>query len=740
MNEEFLISLNDLFSLFRRYKGKIYFAIFSFALAGFLFGLCRPVVYIAKATFRDKAPSESMPDISASLKILGVNDSSSTEALSWLKSRYLISKLIKKLSLQAEIQRNDSYFMRICNNITVEKALWMKLKSPSLADLEREIVVQGVNYPAEFPTQLSIIPLNASSYHVVEKKKVLGVGQFGEPFENERFSFTLLANKKISKHELTLWPEWKVAEDIIGNLSIKPDTKDKTLFNLIYADRDRYLACTSINDLMDLYLEHMRQEHRFLLQEHLSYLQKRQDEMNQNLKGVLAEHVSTLSSDLTTSGFPSSQSEIEYLSEASLQYTKNLHLIEMEMTRLMNFRDGGFTYHDHYRSQDDPHTINATLAEIRQLKKQADVLELSLKSNAPEPLLQKGKFAELMTEHQNVLSYAKEVKEMLEKLKGKQPLGKEYKIFDEPKYIAGMWNDRLQDDPLVSSHFQVYLNNLDHFFDVYDKTLKERLTHQQNPPEELQGMNLQTVQEVYSSFCKTRGEIESYRRQFEYVLEQMLNPTFEISSLSAVLEDPVSQKLIEKACHLELVLKEEGNRSIKEQERLKNELANHRGFLQTHVNQSLEMIKIREKLILDKTFHLQQTTHGLIQQQISILEKYLEDFIETRLSNLEQEKVFIYQQREKLQQDMSKIPAKWVSEKMIDSQVRLNQQLMSELTKLVENKNISTNLEAVRSKPVDIATHRPLQFDQRTYFCGFLAIPACPLSRVKVPHFQEFQR
>ncbi len=708
--EEFLITLADLFHLFKRSKRKIGLACFAFALIGALFGLSRPAVYVAKGSFRDKAPSESnnAQDVSASLKILGLSETGTSEALSWMQSRHLIGKLVKRLSLQAEIQNKNSLFDRFRDNLKVEKALWMNEKRPSLADLEKEMVVQTVNYQAEYPTELTVTPLDSLAYQVSNKGKVIGSGRFGEPFQTDNYSFTLAAPKNPKACRLTLWPQWKVVDDLVKTLQIKADTKDKTLFNLTYAHRDRSLACSCVNELMELYLEHMRYQHRFLLQEHLSYLQKRQDEMNENLKTVLEEHVSTLSSDLSTSGFPSTQSVIEYLSETLLQYTKSLHLIEMEIIRLKNFRDSGFAYHDQYRSEDDPYTINATLAEIRQLKKQSDVIELALKNNAPEQNLL-AKFADLMKEHKNIHTYSDEVKEILEKLKGKQPLEKEYSLFQEPRYIAGVWKDRLQDSVeeadyrLCSSHFQLYLGHLDHFFDVYEKTLKERITHQQNPPDELQGMTLDTAQEVYSGYCKMQSDIESTRRQFEYVLDQMQNPQFEISSLSAILSDPVSQKMIEKASNVELLLKEEGNRSGREQDRLKAELATHRGFLQTHIRQSLELVKIREKLMHEKSYHLQQATLELIQQKISILEKYLEDFIETRLANLEQEKLFIYQQQAGLQQEMGKIPGKWVSEKMIDQQVKLNQQLMSELTKLVENKNISTNLEAVRSTPVDMA-------------------------------------
>lgn len=707
-NKDFLITFTDLIQLFKRGKKCIGRTCLICALLGCLFGLLRPVVYIAKGSFRDKATSESSAqDTSASLKILGLNDSGTSEALSWMQSRHLLGKLAERLALQAEIEKKPpSLLARVFANVQVETALWMKLKRPSLPDLQKEIAVVEVDYSPEYPTVLTIAPLDAARYQVAEKGKVIGQGTFGAPFQTAAYSFTLAAHHAKEPSKLVLWPKWKVVDDLVKTFQIKADTKDKTLFNLSFAHRDRKLACAGVNQLMELYLEQMRHQHRFLLQEHLSYLQKRQDEMNENLKSVLEQHVAALSSDLSTSGFPSSESVIDYLAETQLQYTKSLHAIEMEIIRLKNFKESGLVYHDHYHSEEDPHTINAALAEIRQLKKQSDVIELALKNHAFEQNL--SKFADLIEEHKNVHLYAAEVKEISEKLKNNEALAKAYRLFQEPRYIAGVWNDRLQlsagdDYTLCSAHFQNYLGNLEHFFEVYEKTLKERITHQQNPPDELQGINLETAQEVYGGYCKTLSDIESNRRQFEYVLEQMHDAQFEISSLSAILSDPVSQRMIEKASGLELSLKEEGNRSVKEVERLKGELAAHRGFLHTHIRQSLELIKIREKLLHEKSYNLQQTTLELIQQQISILEKYLEDFIETRLANLMQEKQYIYQQQAGLQEEMGKIPGKWVFEKMIDQQMRLNQQLMAELTKLVENKNISTNLEAVRSTPVDFA-------------------------------------
>src|SRR5262249_50088821 len=112
---------------------------------------------------------------------------------------------------------------------------------------------------------------------------------------------------------------------------------------------------------------------------------------------------------------------------------------------------------------------------------------------------------------------------------------------------------------------------------------------------------------------------------------------------------------------------------------------------------------LREKLIQDKIRGIQHVILELIQQNISILEKYLEDYIATRLANLEQERQIIVQHQEQLYQEIAAIPSSWVSEKMIHQHVELSEKLMAEVAKMVEAKNISTNLEVVQSTPVDYA-------------------------------------
>lgn len=88
---------------------------------------------------------------------------------------------------------------------------------------------------------------------------------------------------------------------------------------------------------------------------------------------------------------------------------------------------------------------------------------------------------------------------------------------------------------------------------------------------------------------------------------------------------------------------------------------------------------------------------------MSVLQKHLADYTKTRINNLLQERTALEQHQYELQQEMAKLPAKWVSEKMIDHQTELNKKMVEEITHIVEAKNITSNLELIQSAPIDLA-------------------------------------
>ncbi|MFQ5730065.1 MAG: hypothetical protein ACE5GN_06865, partial [Waddliaceae bacterium] len=176
-----------------------------------------------------------------------------------------------------------------------------------------------------------------------------------------------------------------------------------------------------------------------------------------------------------------------------------------------------------------------------------------------------------------------------------------------------------------------------------------------------------------------------------------------VSSLSTVIDDSVISAMVDKASESVLALQDEANHSQKEKDRLKKELEIQKRFLDLHLQQTVQLSHLQEGLLKDKIQSLQKASLELIQQQVSILENQLADSITNHIRNMKQERQLIEQFQLELRGEMSKLPKKWASEKLIEQQLKMNATMVEELTKLVESKNIADNLEMVQSAPVDLA-------------------------------------
>lgn len=243
-------------------------------------------------------------------------------------------------------------------------------------------------------------------------------------------------------------------------------------------------------------------------------------------------------------------------------------------------------------------------------------------------------------------------------------------------------------------------------------------TSNEEKENDFQGINLQTARELYLTYCKELHQIETSMLQYEHILLQLKDPNFEICSLGTILDDPVSRDMISKASQTALSLKDANNRSNREQDRLKEELLVQKNFLQMHLAQSLQLLTIRYDLVKQKIRDIQHVNLGLIQQQISIMEKHLVDYIISHILSSNQQRDVIVQHQKELHDELKRLPTKWVSEKLIVLEMEANQRMIDEITKLVETKNIGSNLEVVQSAPVDAAI--PPLYPNRPFLAFFM--------------------
>lgn len=220
---------------------------------------------------------------------------------------------------------------------------------------------------------------------------------------------------------------------------------------------------------------------------------------------------------------------------------------------------------------------------------------------------------------------------------------------------------------------------------------------------DLHGIDLRTAEEVFLALNTQRSQVESEIKQTRFILDQLQDPDFAISSLAGSIMDPVGREIVSRASTAELNLRDSGNRSEREQERLRETLSQQRAFLDEHLNQSNELLVLREDFLKQKTIALQQVLYNLLQQQIGISEQHLQDYLGARMGHLQQEKGLLQQTLDGLRQQMALLPTRWAAEQMVLQRMKLNKTLVEEIGRFVESKTISNNLENMQSGPVDLA-------------------------------------
>lgn len=708
--EKNTITFSDLLLILNRSKFKIGMCAAIFSVTACLIILVSPPMYIAEATFREKSKTQTETSKNLSLALIfGNQEGSENAAISLMKSRKLLERVILQLGWQGEMQKKGISFSWIANGIGNLKAEWDFLSgsmTSSLAEKSSPLVAKEIVYEGEIPINLHIHFNSQGSFKVSDSRgHEIGVGNIDELFKVKQFSFQIISRdgEKISEgleYNLKIFPMKVIVEKILKNLQIWSDHNDKSLLRLKFYNQSKAGASLFLNTLMSVYVEYLKSEQQRIVDEQINYLHKRQDVEAQKLKKILEEHAQALSSNMAT---------MESLSLTQQNYTQRLLLIDLELSRLKLAREQGLVYYDRYADGVDTDVINRILGEIREYKQQADTIDIALRQDRTEDMRVKSVvFAKQMDEIQAIQKNSKEAKNILAAIEQGKSFPIEGPLVQNPKYTIKDWIQALQ-NPLkeckddCEEKFKVYLANMLHLFDVEEKLANERLTHQQNIQPDFQGIDLNTANQLYMGYSKNLNEIEASIVHHEFIIDQMKDQSFEPSSLSSFLTDPVSQDIIIKSSNLILKLKDQMNRSQKELDRIKEDLDQQRTFLLMHVKQMLQLLQLREKLNKEKILGIQNIQLELIHQKISVLEKHLNDYIGSRIANFKQEKHSIEQQRLSLKKEMEKMPNKWASEKLIDLHLEMSQKMIEELSKLVESKNISTRLDVTQSAPLDHA-------------------------------------
>ncbi len=215
------------------------------------------------------------------------------------------------------------------------------------------------------------------------------------------------------------------------------------------------------------------------------------------------------------------------------------------------------------------------------------------------------------------------------------------------------------------------------------------LAEKKQPPEvfqEIQTEDLGVTEGLLLDYRRQLDGIQAEQQQLLFIRDQIQKPEFELSCLSEVLKDSVSQSMVARASEIALSLHDETNRTQKDLDRLRESLATQKTFICHHVKQTLALNQIKAKLTQEKIAQLQNTAVGLLKNEKKLVEEKLSD-IRRRYKNL---------------------PEKWRLENQFKLQTELTKSVMQGITQLVESKYVDLHMHQIASKPLDQA-YPPLE-------------------------------
>jgi hypothetical protein len=592
--------------------------------------------FVAEATFKQ---TSRQSDVGLSLKeayqhfFSGQSENATSVVM---QSNAVLKDLVEALGLQMICNPQNSIkraFKRIGDNLCLE--FKRSISDPDL------FLFHDVSYSGEKPLVLSLKLTSLTTYQVFDKsKKLVGEGILDEPFSMEGVKFTLHQLPKYAKlnqnYPLTIQTWQSCVANVRGRTTISLCKQDKTVLKLSHTSQDRFLAANILNALMQSYQTFLKKESDEGYQSQVAYLLQRQEELTQMYDAALAEHVQYLKDNIYKNGFVGADQELESLSQPKNLYSSRLFDVDLELQRLQA------THLD----PDDFELKKASLVEI---------------------------------EEAGVQIHA--AKQLLESVESQEPIPSFPSLVKDPRSAIALLVRQIADARAMGENSTATITAFIVQLEQRQKMLEENLQLQTAESHDFSGLHLGTARELLAAYTRERDNLQAQLRELVFLREQIQRPDFEMSSLGGVFHDSVTGDLIHKASAIALQLKDESNRTAREQARLLESLHTQKEFLSQYLLQTIELKKLKGKLLTDKIGSLCKTTISLLQSEKELLKDKLDE----------------------LNQRMSDLPEKWRRESLLMLKKELGAVMLQGVSHLAETKNLGQHIFLASARPLDAA-------------------------------------
>ncbi len=647
------------------------------ALITFLYLLKAPLQYEAWATFK-QSPSRGDQgfDIKNLIRSFSSGGSEGTSTTLML-SDTVLEKTAQKLGLQAELKnsRRGGLFRSVAKNILAEIGILTED-----AEIAR---FSSVAYQGEKPLKMTLKRISESEFYLFDdRKRFLTKGAVGEPVAYGEFQLTL--NNLPIKDEaiLLLHPIQPITHNLRKKLTIKPTREDKNLLLIKCLDQNRARSAEIVNTLMAMYEKYLVDENKIIIGAQLSYLNQRQDELSARLDQDIQDHAKALQSNLQTQGFLGIKDEMEYVLEPLQKHKTRLDEIQLELRQV------------------DQHIAKANR-------------ETKLTKSAPGLPGLIDRYSKMLAEQ--MISAKKVLSHVHRKEKIPEAPIEELKPAIEEFNLA-LENPDSQRLFKIEALLHEFMNHLNH----REKSLRESSQWIQTAQNDLSGISLDAARRQFNQYSTQFDDLHAQLKQVLFMRDRLFDPHFEISTLSNVLGDSVTQQMVQRSSELEAQLHDDLHRSVRDRERFKATLAIHKRFLESHLDQTLQLGKIRIDLLKEKLSSLYTVMRTLLMQEQEIVAGKITE----------------------LQASMQSLPQLWVHENRLKFKSDLTKGMMEGLVSIAETKNLAHHLYQVESKPLDKAKPplgfiKPLLVAKSTlaFFLGVIILAALAIIHALIKGF-----
>ena len=706
---------NDVKQLYKK-KSK---ALFQIAIVGgLLAGLvifARGPKYKIEASFKESKDRDSNEDLLKNLFTVSSSKDSS-EISSYMRSNAVLRPLIENIGLQAVVTQ-ASFPQKLTRRFW--ETLQAEWGSP-LSDMDT-FAFKQVRYEGEIPFSLGLYFIDKTHFEVRDGKQVVFSGAVGEAVQYKNISFTLtgvpqtLALRKV--YPLRIEPWTNRADWIRSHLQIVAAKSTPSIYQLTFPIRDRKKGVEIVNGLMVQFQQYLEVQYQQFADMQLTYLSKRQHELFEQLDGALKEHATYLSRSLGEKGFMNLEQELKVYLNPYLKMVEKSLGIDLELQRLKE----GAPLRD---ESPFAHSLKTLFLNIQSLEQERDLLEISLSQSLGNNAIETPHW-----ELDQVREKKEKMESFLEKVRSPSSITSSFlDITFAPDPMIAAWAKRIQESEAALKErgdMVEYLTNSARLLSIREKILQGRFLHKGSIPPEFEGIDLKTSRRLFIDYNRRLDECEATIRHIDTLRGQMLEPSFEVSSLSGVLKDPIGQNLIAQASQISFQLKDQKNRTSKEGERWREDLDLKRNLLGGHLDQLYQMEKTNSVLIREKIGSLQQVSLDCINRQISVIQEQIEGAIIHRSADLLQEKKLLEEKMGEIRTHLVELPQKWHMDNLLQLKSKMSNQMMQAVVGLVESKTIGHQMHRIESKPLDfaIAPYSPTspRLFLHVFFGAFLA-------------------